>query len=91
MLAPVKTRKMLASDTPMTAEKAQKAIRAPAVVIFSMRKLKKNTNASGAKIATHFSGVLKIAAASAGVLPMKAATRPVMTRPIPMLRKTPSM
>jgi hypothetical protein len=60
MLAPVKTRNTDASDSPITAEKAKKAVRAEAAVIRSMRNEKKKMKASGASITTHLSGVWKI-------------------------------
>ena len=42
------------------------------------------TNASGASITTHFSGVPKMAAIMAGLDDTSAATRPVRIRPAPM-------
>ena len=68
MLIPAKTRNKLAIDTHITAEKAKKVVRAEAVVIRSIRNEKSITNASGASIATHLSGVPKMAATKAGVL-----------------------
>ena len=44
----------------MTAQKAQKVIWAVRPTCVWMRNEKKNTNASGASITTHFSGVPKI-------------------------------
>ena len=58
--APVNTRKIEAIDRPMTAQNAQKVICAVLVDMVWMRNEKKNTNASGASITTHFSGVPKI-------------------------------
>jgi hypothetical protein len=59
MLWPVKTRKMLAIERPITPAKARKAARAEAVLIRSIRNEKNITNASGANITSHLSGVLK--------------------------------
>ena len=60
MLVPVKTRKTEASDSPMTAQKAQNMACAPDADMVWMRNENKNTKASGASITTHLSGVEKI-------------------------------
>src|SRR5215472_12177114 len=56
MLVPVKTRKIEASDSPITAQKAQNSVCAPEAEIDAMRNEKMNTKASGASITTHFRG-----------------------------------
>ena len=86
ILVPVNARKILAIDTPMTAAKAKNAVRACPVVMRSTLNEKNMTNASGAKIATHLSGVPKIGWYSAGTLATRNATSAVMPRPSAMLR-----
>jgi hypothetical protein len=51
----VNTRKIDDSDTPITAANSQNVSCAAPTLIFSMRKERKNTNASGASMTTYFS------------------------------------
>src|SRR6476619_1036177 len=60
ILVPVKTRKIDASESPMTAQKIQNNAWAVVADIDLMRPANNKANGSGARMTTHFKGVEKI-------------------------------
>ena len=65
-------------------EKTRKVVLRLEALIFSIRIDIRKTKASGASIATHLSGVPKIAWVRAGLLATAKAVTPVTIRPMPM-------